>query len=404
MNDRSHARASASAGAHANASAVATADVVVIGGGLHGTSSAFNLARRGASVIVLEADYVARHSSGVNAGGVRTLGRPLPEIPLALMSREIWHTLPDVVGDDGGFVASGQLKIAESETELDECRERVALLEAHGFTHEKVIDREAVLELEPALAKHVTGGIWVERDGYALPFRTTTAFRLAAERQGVRFYEGTPVIRIEQRGSRWYADTPRGQFAAEKLLVAAGAWSGELARQAGEPVPVHPEGLMLMVTHRVAPFCRATLGATGRPLSFKQFDNGTVVIGGKLIGIADLHGRHGEVDFMRLARSARTVIDLFPHLRHLGINRAWAGVEAFTDDSLPVISPSRTASNLYYSFGYCGSGFQLGPGCGWLVSQMMIDGNTSLPLDAFAIDRFSRSPTEHAAASVAIHH
>ncbi|RDV00989.1 FAD-binding oxidoreductase [Trinickia dinghuensis] len=388
----------------AGAAVVEEADVLVIGGGLHGTSSAFNIARRGVNVIVLEADYVARHSSGVNAGGVRTLGRPLPEIPLALMSREIWHTLPDVVGDGGGFVPSGQLKIAETEAELDECRERAALLEAHGFTHEKVIDRETVLELEPALAKHVTGGIWVERDGYALPFRTTTAFRLAAERQGVRFHEGTPVTRIEQRGERWYAYTPRGLFAAEKLLVAAGAWSGELARQAGEPVPVHPEGLMLMVTHRVAPFCRATLGATGRPLSFKQFDNGTVVIGGKLIGIADLQGRHGEVDFMRLARSARTVVDLFPHLKHLGINRAWAGVEAFTDDSLPVISPSRTASNLYYSFGYCGSGFQLGPGCGWLVSQMMLDGTTSLPLDAFAIDRFAKSPTEAAAASVAVHH
>jgi sarcosine oxidase, subunit beta len=177
-----------------------------------------------------------------------------------------------------------------------------------------------------------------------------------------------------------------------------------LARQVGDAIPMHPEGLMLMVTHRVAPFCRTTLGATGRPLSFKQFDNGTVVIGGKLIGIADLQGRHGEVDFMRLARSARTVIDLFPHLRHLGVNRAWAGVEAFTDDSLPVISPSQTASNVYYSFGYCGSGFELGPGCGRLVSEMMLDGATSLPLGAFAINRFSRSSADASAVSVAVDH
>ncbi|MDR3098106.1 MAG: FAD-binding oxidoreductase, partial [Paraburkholderia sp.] len=150
-------------------------------------------------------------------------------------------------------------------------------------------------------------------------------------------------------------------------------------------------GLMLMVTQRVAPFCRATLGATGRPLSFKQFDNGTVVIGGTLIGIADLPGRHGEVDFMRLVRSAQTVVDLFPHLRHLGINRAWAGVEAFTEDSLPVISASRAASGLYYSFGYCGSGFQLGPGCGQLVAELMLDGAASVSLDAFAIDRFGHA-------------
>ncbi|MBB2926835.1 NAD(P)/FAD-dependent oxidoreductase [Paraburkholderia silvatlantica] len=386
-----------------SASAVQEADVLVIGGGLHGSSSAFHMARRGASVIVVEADYVGRHSSGVNAGGVRTLGRPLPEIPLALMSREIWHALPDTIGDDGGFVPSGQLKIAETEAELEECRERVALLESHGFTHEKLIDRETVLELEPALAQHVTGGIWVERDGYALPFRTTTAFRLAAQKHGARFYEGTAVTHIEPRGERWIARTPRGTFAARKLLVTAGAWSGELAREAGEPVPVHPEGLMLMVTHRVAPFCRATLGATGRPLSFKQFDNGTVVIGGKLIGIADLPGRHGEVDFMRLVKSAQTVVDLFPHLRHLGVNRAWAGVEAFTADSLPIISASRRAANLYYSFGYCGSGFQLGPACGQLVSELVLDGAPSLSLDAFAIDRFGRAAVEAPLTGVAAH-
>jgi sarcosine oxidase subunit beta len=379
------------------------ADVLVVGGGLHGTSSAFHMARRGAKVIVLEADYVARHSSGVNAGGVRTLGRPLPEIPLALMSREIWHRMSDLLCEDVGFAPSGQLKIAETDDELEACRQRVALLESHGYTHEKVIDRESILELEPALARHVTGGIWVERDGFALPYRTTTAFRLAAQRLGARFLEGTPVRRIEQRGTRWFAVTSRGTFSAENLLVTAGAWSGELTKQVGEPVPVHPEGLMLMVTHRVAPFCRATLGATGRPLSFKQFDNGTVVIGGKLIGIADLANRHGEVDFVRLVRSARTVTDLFPHLRNLGVNRAWAGVEAFTEDELPVISASRKASNLYYSFGYCGSGFQLGPGCGKLVSELILDGAPSIPLDAFAIDRFGRDSSFSRTAQLVAH-
>ena len=72
------------------------------------------------------------------------------------------------------------------------------------------------------------------------------------------------------------------------------------------------------VTHRVAPFCVPVLGATTRALSFKQFANGTVVIGGELIGSLDFLSRHGEVEMERLGSSARTVTDLFPHLRHLG--------------------------------------------------------------------------------------
>ena len=85
------------------------------------------------SVTVLEADYVGRHASGVNAGGVRTLGRPLPEIPLALMSREIWHNIVETIGDDAGFVASGQLKIAESENSEQHS--------AHKASHETSAER-----------------------------------------------------------------------------------------------------------------------------------------------------------------------------------------------------------------------------------------------------------------------
>src|SRR5690606_10321940 len=142
-------------------------------------------------------------------------------------------------------------------------------------------------------------------DGYAVPYKTVTAFRLAAEKLGVQVHENCAALLIEQTGSQWKVTTAKAVFSAEHLVVTAGAWAGELAVQVGEAVPVHPEGLMLMVTHRVAPFCAPVLGATGRSLSFKQFANGTVVIGGKLIGALDFPARHGEVDMTRLGTSAR---------------------------------------------------------------------------------------------------
>lgn len=364
------------------------ADVLVIGAGLHGLSTALHLAKRGVKVTVLEADYAGRHASGVNAGGVRTLGRHLAEIPLALASRELWHTLPELLGDDAGFVPSGQLKLAENDAELRQCRARVAELQANGFTHEVIIDRDEVFELLPTVAPHVVGGIWVADDGYAVPYRVVTAVRRAAQRLGVILHEQTPALSVTQRDTGWQVDTPKGRFKAEHLVVTAGAWAGRLAAEVGEPVPTYPQGLMLMVTHRVAPFCKQVLGATGRALSFKQFDNGTVVIGGKLIGDLDFDARHGEVDIVRLITSAQTVTDLFPHLKHLGINRAWSGIEAFIEDDLPVISRSRRASNLTYSFGYCGSGFQMSLGTGERVSQLVLGEDSPINLDAFAIDRF----------------
>src|SRR4051812_6009243 len=108
------------------------ADALVVGGGLHGLSSALHLARRGLSVTLLEADWCGRHASGVNAGGVRTLGRHHAEIPLALASRTLWHHLQDLVGSDAGFTPSGQLKVAESAQELDILRATVAELQALG--------------------------------------------------------------------------------------------------------------------------------------------------------------------------------------------------------------------------------------------------------------------------------
>jgi sarcosine oxidase subunit beta len=384
--------------------------VLVIGGGIHGLSTAFHLAQRGVRVTVLEADYCARHASGVNAGGVRTLGRHEAEIPLALSSRALWHELHNVLGDDGGFVPSGQLKLAENQDELEECRERISHLQSLGFDHEVLVGRDEVFEIIPTVARHVVGGIWVKDDGYATPFRTVTAFRLAAQKLGVQVHEVTPAKRIEHKAGRWRITTPTGVFAAEHLVITAGAWARELAAQVGESVPGRPEGLMLMVTQRVAPFCGPVLGATGRSLSFKQFANGTVVIGGKLIGALDFPARHGEVDMTRLGTSARTVTDLFPHLRHLGVNRVWAGVEAFTEDDLPVIGLSRKASNLSYSFGFCGSGFQMGPGVGKRLAQQILGEYSGIALDAFAVDRFQNpagAPSPHSfqpATSIVPHH
>jgi len=364
-------------------------DVVIVGGGIHGCASAFFLARRGMRVAVLESDYCGRHASGVNAGGVRTLGRPVAEIPLTLASSELWHQMDALTGDSGGFVAQGQIKVSETDDEIKILQERVALLQSHGFHHEVLIDKDAVHEIVPSIASHVTAGIWVKSDGFALPYRSVTAFRRAAQANGALVLENCPVTRVNQSSSSWQITSSQGTFESEYLVISAGAWSGKIAAQLGESVPVTPGGLMLMVTQRLPHFIDPVVGATGRGLSFKQFDNGTVVIGGELNCGINIDEAHAELDFSGLANSARIVSDLFPFLEQISINRAWSGVEGFTPDHMPVIGPSLTASKLIYACGFSSSGFQLGPASGRAVSELILDGASQVDISGLSLSRFT---------------
>ncbi|WP_108259519.1 NAD(P)/FAD-dependent oxidoreductase [Mangrovicoccus ximenensis] len=169
------------------------ADLMIVGGGIHGCSAAMFAARRGLDVIVIEKDTVARHASGSNAGGVRRLGRHLAEVPISQHSMQIWYGLPDLVADDCGFQVAPQIKVAETEAELDGLRKRAATLRGMGFAHEVVLERDALRAHLPAVADHVTGGLACLEDGFAQPYQTTFAIARKAKAEGARIFEGTAV-------------------------------------------------------------------------------------------------------------------------------------------------------------------------------------------------------------------
>jgi len=366
------------------------ADVVVIGGGLHGSATALHLSRAGHSVIVIEKDRVGRHASSANAGGVRRLGRALPEIPLACAALDTWHHITDLVDDDCGFASSCQVKVAENDAELQAQRERRDTLLALGFEHEEIIDRAALRELLPAIASHCVGGMVVHGDGHANPFLTVQAFRRKALALGVRFLEGAAVTEIGRHGETWQVKSVRDDVQAPTLVNCAGAWGGRIAAMLGEQAPVQPVALMLMITSRVKPFVQPVVGAQGRTLSFKQFDNGTVLIGGGYQGRAEPDTNRTHLDFRGLSASATTAAALFPGLAGVQIVRCWAGIEGVLPDNIPVIGAS-AAPGVFHAFGFCGHGFALGPLVGRLIAELITTGRSSLPIGAFDIGRFSSS-------------
>ena len=364
------------------------AEVLVVGAGLHGCSAALQLARRGVAVTVLEKDHAGRHASGVNAGGVRTLGRHRAEIPIALASRELWHQIRELVDDDCGFVPCGQVKIAETDDDLAVLRERVEGLQAAGFQHEVLVDGETLREIVPAASPACPGGIWVKDDGAANPYRTTMAFRRAAARAGAVFHEGVRVLEVQREADRWRLATSAGEFRAPRLVNCAGAWGGQLAARLGDPVPLQPIAPMLMVTARMPPFIIPTAGVVNRPLSFKQVNNGTVIIGGGHLGTPFPDENRTRLDFRKLAISARTASAVFPIMRQARIVRCWAGIEGRMPDDIPVIGPG-SREGVFHAFGFSAHGFQLGPAVGGIIADLVTTGSSNLPIEAFRADRFA---------------
>jgi sarcosine oxidase subunit beta len=369
-----------------------TADVVIIGGGLHGCSAALHLAFARVRAIVVEKNYVGRHASGVNAGGVRTLSRHEAEIPLALTALELWHHIGNLVDDDCGFESFGQIRVAEGPADAEALQQRERRLRSLGYSHERWMDADELYSRVPALARHCVGGLIAERDGAALPYRTTSAFRRKAEALGQRVIEGTRVLGIRRDGDGWAIDTSTGALSCRVLVNCAGAWADEVCASLGEPVPLEVIAPMMLVSLRMPRFLDPVVLGTGRPLSFKQTAEGTVLIGGGRLARVERNQETTELDFRELAASARTVHDLFPVMRSAVIHRGWAGIEARMPDEIPVIGPSSTAPNVFHAFGFSAHGFELGPIVGRITADLIVNGRTELPIAPFSIRRFLDSP------------
>lgn len=367
-----------------------SADVIVIGGGIHGCSTALHCALRGMSVILLEKDHAGRHASGVNAGGVRQLARHVAEIPLSNVSMALWHRIADLVDDDCGFTSDGQVLVAETEEDLANCKTRVDDLALRGFQHEELIDGKELRRLVPAVSESCPGGVVSRRDGAAIPLRATQAFKRKAQQQGASIREGVRVEAVSRQGAAWQVRTDAGSFTAPRLVNAAGAWADRIAADLGEPVPLEVIAPMLMITAPLPAFIKPVVIMLRRKLSFKQFGNGTVLIGGGYSGRALRDENRTVLDWRKLATNAGTVWDLFPGMRGVPIVRAWAGIEARMPDDLPVFGPSARHEGLYHQFGFSAHGFQLGPGAGAVMAEIIATGRSNVPIDGLGITRFTQ--------------
>ncbi|MDR5741235.1 FAD-dependent oxidoreductase [Caballeronia sp. LZ016] len=376
------------------------ADVIVIGGGIIGTATAFFLRRRQRSVILLERGLTGQQASGVNFGGVRRQGRALEQLAMSNRALETWRRSRELLGEDVEFMPSGHTRVCYHAHDAEYFHRYAADARAYGLDLE-VLDGAAMFKRFPHLGRDVLAASVSPLDGHANPRLAAPAFGRAASRLGARIVENTEVVRIEKEAGGFRVESAAGEvYRAEQVLVCAGAWADTLCTQAGEPVPLVARGPQMAVTEPVPYVLSASMGVytsiKQESVYYRQVARGNIVLGGGPPGPADALTRRASVLPENTVAQMAQFLRMVPAMRPLHVIRVWSGVESYLPDSEPVIGPSSKVDGLFYAFGFSGSGFQIGPGVGETLAELLDTGSTSIDLSSFSVRRFQRSSPTHA--------
>ena len=370
-----------------------TADVVVVGGGVVGASTAYHLAASGVGHVVLleRADAVATGSTGACAGGFRhqfssriNIELSIASVPMILgFTQE--HGLPlDVVQD-------GYLFLVRNEHDWDEFRAGAELQRSLGIETQLLTPNEAAA-IAPGIAiDDVVGATFCSDDGIADPSGLTQGYATLARRAGADLRLGVEVVEIETDGDAVTAvRTVEGSIATPTVVNAAGPWAGTLAATAGVSLPLEPIPRMVVTT---GPFpgapARRTLVIDAATTYYFHKEGDGVLTG--MGGRDERPSFATNVDLRFIEEELLpTAMRVFPPIEHAGVARMWAGLYEMTPDRHPIIGES-PVRGLFLANGFSGHGFQHAPVVGKLVAELIVEGEArTVDISSLGLDRFAR--------------
>ena len=361
-----------------------TTDLAIIGGGIIGSSIAYHLARQGQRVLVIERADIASEpaASWASAGGVRRQGRHPAEARLASEAIQRWPTLSEELEADLHYRQGGQLLLAENDSEAAQVAAYVQQQHAIGFSDVCLINRAEALQLVPGLNAQVVAGSYSPADGQASPPHTTRAFAQAAQRHGALFWTNTAALSLLVHASRVTGvRTTQGDIEAQHTVLAAGAWSDELALTAGLRLPIRTVALQMLLSTPAQPgLLQPVISAISRHLSLKQLDDGAFFIGGGWPGDISPDRRSYTTRPDSIAGNWSTACQLLPAVAQQRIARSWCGLEAQSIDDIPFIGFAPGLDGLILALGFSGHGFALSPAVGCAVADL-INGQPATELE-----------------------
>jgi glycine oxidase len=364
-------------------------DVAIVGAGIVGCSIAFELARAGMQVCVLERGGIGEESSTAAAGmlsgqhGVTNLGaRYQLHVEARELHAQLAADLRELTGVDVGFCRWGLLELLFTPGEVRAADRCHAIQTQAGLRVER-LGREETQTLEPALAPDLLGSIRYVDEAHVHNGRLTIALAEAARRTGAELRSGAPALALIHEGERIVGvRTPAETVYAETVIVANGAWAGDLIRPLGLTLPVKPmRGQMLAV--RTVPHAVSQI-IYGHHMYLVPRPDGETLIGATVEDV----GFRKEVTLAGLEELIQAGRHIAPGIMDQPVMRTWAGLRPGSPDGLPLVGTVQGRPGLLLAVGHYRNGILLGPLTGVLVKQWLVDQQRSPYLDLLRPDRF----------------
>ena len=365
-------------------------DVAIIGGGIIGTALAWNLAKAGCrDVAVVEREInPGLGSTAKAAGGIRAQFGSDINVRLSKLSLELFESFSRDVGMAVDFVQAGYLWVATTPREMETFRRNVDLQRSRGLDV-RLLDRDGVAGKAPYVRlDDVAGGTFHQRDGYAPPADYVLGYHQASKALGVRYLLETEVTGVAvSNGAAAGLRTSRGEIRANRVVCAAGAFSGQVGKMIGLDIPVLPVRRQCFVTEKISDLPHPI------PMTI-DYTSGVYChteSGGVLVGMADKDeppSFNQNVDYPFLEKMAERAMHRIPRLETAAIKTQWAGLYEVTPDHHPILGELPGLKNFFLATGFSGHGVMHAPATGKLMTELLMTGKTSIDIRPLRYERF----------------
>ncbi|SHG34732.1 Glycine/D-amino acid oxidase [Kaistia soli DSM 19436] len=376
----------------------ASCDLLVIGAGIIGVSTALYAARGGMDTVVIDAGPANSQASGGNAGSLHVQllswdfgqkamagGNPaLQTLPLQRDAVLLWKALETELGADFEITTTGGLMVAENHDQTDFLRRKVEAERSVGIDVE-VIGRADLARIAPAISERMVVASHCALEGKINPLKATPALVAEAKRCGARFSHGHAVTGISREDTGFIVKTAAGTIRARRVVVAAGGWSRHVGALAGVKLPIHGAPLQMLVTEPTRPILGQLVAHADRHLSMKQAANGNLIIGGAWTAGTDRATGFARVLRESIEGNLWVAVRTVPALAGLSLLRSWAAMNVNIDGA-PLMGEIPGIPGLFIAA--TANGYTLGPLVGRLTAEMVLGRPRPPSLDIFTLARF----------------